>query len=178
MVLKDYSIDIFGLKNSKYNYQFYFDNKFFELFENSPIEKGKGSVELTLHKSYTFIKLDFYINGNIELICDRSLDKFLFPLDLENSMILKFGEENKELTDEIEMIPWESQSINVAQFIYEFIGLAVPMKKLHPRYEKEDEWHGDMIFTTRDENQEEKKEKTEIDPRWNVLKDLKNKRKK
>ena len=48
--------------------------------------------------------------------------------------------------------------------------LAVPMKKLHPRFADEPE-ENQIIFSSKDEENN-----TEIDPRWSELKKLKNKK--
>jgi uncharacterized metal-binding protein YceD (DUF177 family) len=85
-------------------------------------------------------------------------------------MIFKFGEAAEEVSDEITIISQDLQQLDVGQFIYEYIVLEVPMKKIHPRYQSDNE---------EDENEEGKliyqSEKSEdvIDPRWEVLKKLK-----
>ena len=135
------------------------------------ITKGKGEVDVVLEKSPTFLKLDFRIRGSVELICDRSNDPFDFPLDTKKEIILKFGENTDEISDTIEIIPWETQRVDLTQYIYEFIGLAVPMKKLHPRYSNDDDTDG-IVFST--EVDEDRTKKNEIDPRWSKLGKLKN----
>jgi uncharacterized protein len=166
-----YNIDIFSLSNQSHEYDFEFDDAFFEDFKDSLIEKGSGTVHLVLKKSETMINLDIEIDGKVELTCDRSLDKFDFPIHTKDNLILKYGEDWEELSEQIVIIPRDSERINVAQFIYEFMTIAVPMKKLHPRFKNED-LSGDpeMIYSST-ENKEN--EGGEIDPRWSKLKDLK-----
>ena len=166
-----YNIDIFSLSNQSHAYDFEFEDAFFEDFEDSLIEKGSGTVHLVLKKSETMINLDIEIDGKVELTCDRSLDKFYFPIQTKDNLILKYGENWEELSEQIVIIPRDSERINVAQFIYEFMTIAIPMKKLHPRFENED-LSGDpeMIYSSA-ENKEN--EGGEIDPRWSKLKDLK-----
>ena len=166
-----YNIDIFSLSNQSHEYNFEFDDAFFGDFEDSLIEKGSGTVHLVLNKSETMINLDIEINGKIELTCDRSLDKFFFPIQTKDNLILKYGEDWEELSEQIVIIPRDSERINVAQFIYEFMTIAVPMKKLHPRFENED-LSGDpeMIYSS---TEDKEKEGGEIDPRWSKLKELK-----
>jgi uncharacterized protein len=84
------------------------------------------------------IQLFFHIIGTVELICDRTLEPFDFLLDIHQKLILKYGEEDEELTDEIAIISKNTQQINIAQYVYEFIGLAIPMKKLHPSLAQEE----------------------------------------
>ena len=165
----DYKIDIFKLSNSSHHYDFDFDDSFFSLFEEALVQKGNGKIDLELLKSDSFIELKFEIAGKVELVCDRSLEPFWYELKLNNKLLLKFGEDWEEISDEILMMPRGEQTINVAQYIYEFIGVAIPMKKLHPKFDNEDEYD-DVIYSSEDSNEDTN---TTIDPRWKKLKDLK-----
>jgi uncharacterized metal-binding protein YceD (DUF177 family) len=119
--------------------------------------------------------VNIHISGWVELICDRSLDPFKYTIETEGQVIYKFGAEEKEIDDEVIMITRNHQFINLAQNIYEFISVAVPMKKLHPRYNsEEDEADDGLFYTTREENQEKDENPAEGDPRWEILRKLKN----
>ncbi|NJO02762.1 MAG: DUF177 domain-containing protein [Bacteroidia bacterium] len=142
---------------------------------------------MELEKSDTMIQLHFHIKGSTELVCDRSLEPFEYPINLDQNLILKFGTHSEALTEEIEVISRNTIEINVAQPIYEFIGLAIPYKKLHPRFQSafEEVEEDDLIVesqwvyssddkpsaadTDPNPNQEEN-----LDPRWQILKKLKN----
>lgn len=169
-LLKNYDIDISKLELGQHDIHFHIEDKFFELFDYSLIDHGSLSVNLVFDKKTSFISLAFNISGTIELICDRSLDSFDFDLETENEIVLKYGDEGQELSDEIEMISFNTQLINVARYIYEFIGVAIPMKKLHPRYTNEPT-EDQIIYSSNDDREEI----SDIDPRWSELKKLKNK---
>ena len=70
------------------------------------------------------------------ITCDRCLDEFNFPVDYQTKLIVNFGKNKGEVTEEIITISESDHEINVAQYIYEFIHLALPMKKVHPDDEK------------------------------------------
>lgn len=169
-LLKNYDIDISKLNLGQHDFHFQIEDKFFELFDYSLIDRGNLAVEIVLDKKTSYIDLAFSIVGNIQLICDRSVDSFDFDLETENEIILKYGEEAEELSDEVEVIPFNIQSLNVAKYIYEFVSVAIPMKKLHPRYANEPV-EDQIIFSSQDDELE----KSKIDPRWSELKKLKNK---
>lgn len=178
--MSQFEIGIQSLKNQEYTFDFEVNDGFFQYFENSPLQKGKFKVRLNLRKTETLIELNFFIKGEATLICDRSLEEFLFPIQLEERILLTFGEHNEQMTEELEMIARHTMSINVAQYIYEFISVAIPMKKLHPRF-KDSTKEGDeieLVYSSdkeqREETEDEKKEKDAIDPRWDILKKLKN----
>lgn len=169
-LLKKYDIDISKLNLGQFEYSFQIDDSFFELFDYSIIDQGSLKGDLVLEKTSTFISLHFQIAGILKLVCDRSLDVFDYKMNTDNELVLRFGDENMEISDEIEIISYKTQMINVASYIYEFISVAVPMKKLHPRYADEPE-NDQIIYTSGDEQEE----KSEIDPRWLELKKLKHK---
>ena len=83
--------------------------------------------------------------------------------------MLKYGDKWEEISDEVIMMPRDEQAINVVQYIYEFIGVAIPMRKLHPRF-KDDENEDDDLFYSSDNDDTND---DSIDPRWGKLKDLK-----
>lgn len=179
--LSKFTIDIYKLSNAKHEYQFDIDNSFFHHFNYGLIERGQAKVDVLLDKRETFIELNFKINGTVELTCDRSLEKFNFPLNSDDNIILKFGEEEKEVTEEITIISKSTQRINIAQYIYEFIAISIPYKKIHPKYADEDEFddeetEGTIVYSDAEHNEAPgEKDEEDIDPRWNALKNLKNK---
>ncbi len=90
-------------------------------------------------------------------------------------MTFKYGEEFKELSEEIIQIPFDTQKLNVAQYIYEFIGVQVPMKKLHPKFRKEEEDEDDDTNTKLIYKSDllEDEDTFNTDPRWDALKKIK-----
>lgn len=173
--LRRFDIHIFKLSIGEHQYSFEIDETFFESFESDLVSKGKLQAEVLLQKSERMIEMHFDIAGSIELECDRSLDKFDYPLKFEKRMIFKFGETEEELSDEVMVIPMDAQLINVADLIFEFIGIEIPMKKLHPRFEEEEsDEEGELIYSSGEEAEQESEENQEnVDPRWEALKQLK-----
>ncbi len=170
-LLKNYDIDISKLNLGQHEFRFQIEDEFFELFDYSLIDHGSLETVILLEKKTTFISLAFQISGKVELICDRSLEKFDFDLSIENAIVFKYGDEAKIVSDEVEIITSNTQKINVANYLYEFISVSIPMKKLHPRFVDESE-ENQIIFSSKDEENN-----TEFDPRWSELKKLKNKSK-
>lgn len=180
-----YNIELYKMALGKHRYEYNSRSDFFTAFPSSLVQKGEFSVLLDLEKSETLLKLDFQIQGNLELECDRSLELFDFPFEVVRTLILKFGDHNEALTDEIEIINRDQQTINIAQYVYEFIGLAIPMKKLHPKFQQEedledaddDEDNSTFVYSSKssDSNEQTDEDNDEIDPRWQKLKNLKNK---
>lgn len=140
---------------------------------------GKLTADVSLQKSESMIQMIFKVEGTIELTCDRSLDLFDQPISFENTMIYKFGDEEKELSEDVMIILNDTQTINIADLLFEFIGLQVPMKKLHPRFQEDDDdqEEGIMVYSsTVDDSKTEEQQEEDVDPRWAALKKLKNKK--
>ena len=174
--LKQFDIHIFKLTIGTHDYQFKITDEFFELFENEMVEQGNLDVNISLSKSETMIEMDFDIKGTVVLECDRSLDHFDFAIDALKTMRYRLGDEHQELSDELMVIPKDSQLINIASLLFEFIGLEIPMKKLHPRFQDEEDDDPDeellAIYTSEEDDESEDQEET-VDPRWEALKKLK-----
>lgn len=182
-VLKGLDIEIFNLQIKTYYYDFVVDDKFFQEFEDSLIRNGRAAINVELKKSAAFIELKLKIEGNIGLICDRSLEEFDYPIALEHELIFKFGDEYMELDDFMVQISKNTERIHLAQFVYEFITLAIPMKKLHPRFSDVEDEEGIVVYTSKTDSDQGDEEKTlsdsnnVIDPRWQKLNELRNNKK-
>ncbi len=166
--LRQFQIDFYGLANKEHNYRFELDSELLGLFEQDIVKSGKGGCNLRLEKSETMIVLHFDIDATVELVCDVSLRPFDHEIKTIHEIMVKFGDEPTELSDEVIVLQWDTKSINVAEYIYEFLLLGIPMKKVHPELEAE---RPDLLYVSKGEEEEEQA----IDPRWEALKKLKEK---
>lgn len=172
--MKFTEVKISGLKNGEHHFTFDLNSSFLAPFSNQFFDNPSIQVEAHLVLSETMIKADLKLEGTIELVCDRSLEPFLSPVSIQETHFFKYGLEEKELTDELEVISKERISIDFDQLVYDLVALSVPGKKLHPRFaaeEAEDEEEGKVIFTTLRPNEVEE---TSPDPRWAKLTDIHN----
>lgn len=169
--MNKYVIDIYRMRNQLHHFQYEIDEAFFGSFEQDLVSSGLLSVKIDLEKNDSFLGLEIGIKGTLELTCDRSLERFQHPIEESRKVIFKYGDEETEVDHDVIMITRETQQIDVGQLIFEFIGLAVPMKKLHPKFMDTDEEFGSWVYRS-DEDQEQAPQET--DPRWNKLNELKN----
>jgi uncharacterized metal-binding protein YceD (DUF177 family) len=185
--LKTFDIEIIKFKEGHHEIEFKVGDDFFRNFEDNQIlEKGELTVRVSLEKGLNVIELTFLITGTVELTCDRSLEVFDYPLEVEEMILYKYGSQEQEIDEQVFMITRDTPSINVAQLIYEFILLSLPAKKIHPDYinelDEEDDFHTEGGYVYLDDQSEENdvnpSESTKpIDPRWEQLLTLKNKEK-
>lgn len=178
MGVKAFSVNIIGLSNRIHTFQYEIGDAFFREYgkDTGLVSEGTFHAEVELDKRETFIEARFKIEGKAKLICDRSLDPFQYPVEVDRKVVFKYGDTDEELSDEIVIIRRDTDSLELGQYIYEFISLEIPMKKLHPRYqgelETEDESEGKIIYTSGGDA-DDNNDGEDIDPRWEKLKKLK-----
>ncbi len=171
--LSQYTIPFSGLKEGKHLFEFTADDRFFAGFEQGEIERGDVAVQVELEKRSTYMALIFTIKGEVELTCDRCLEKYMQPIKSRNRLMVKFSEEKIE--DDVEIIylhPSEYQ-LEVAQLIYEFIVLSLPIRHVHPDDKEGKSLCDADMLKKLDEYKTSGREKDEPeDPRWNELKKI------
>lgn len=171
--LSQYTIPFSGLSEGKHQFDFSVDDKFFSEFETSEVEKGNLSVAVELEKRSTYLKLTFTISGNVTLTCDRCLEEFDYPLESTRELLVKFSE--KELEDEAELIylhPNDFQ-VDIAQYIYEFVILSLPIRRVHPVGEAGESLCNPLMIKKLEELRHKPGQSGEPeDPRWNALKNI------
>lgn len=134
--LSVYNIAFKGLKEGVHEYDYHIGKSFFDHFEGSLVEDGDITVVVILEKRSSFMKLNLKISGTVVLTCDRCLEPYNQSIGNDISIFVKFGEtESEEGEDVIWLLPEENQ-INVAQTIYEYIIVSVPLRHVHPNEKK------------------------------------------
>ena len=172
--LKEFDIPFIGLKEGNHTFEFEIDNKFFDLFQFDDFNSANIKAIVDFTKKNNLLNLNFDIKGSVNVPCDVTNEDF--DLDIEGNLplIVKFGHEYNDDSDEILILPNEAHQINVAQYIYELIVLSVPTKKVHPQVidgTMESETLDKLEELTITENKTVAKDDA-TDPRWDKLKDL------
>ena len=170
----DFKVNLQGLSQKAHRFEYAFGDEFFGLYGNSLLDGGQFEAEVTLDKRETLIEGGFSIRGHARLVCDRSLEPFDFPMDIRKKILFKYGEEEKELSEEIVLITREQAFLDLGQSLYELITVNLPMKRLHPRFNEEGTDHEDirLVYSSPPDDTDNKEDEP-IDPRWEKLKKLK-----
>lgn len=167
---QEFDINLYQLKNRQYEYLYKVEDSFFSKFEKSLVEKGSANVNVQLVKSEHGIVVDYHISGVVQLVCDKSLEVFDEPIEVQETVVYKYGDVYEEVSENLIIIKRDTLSINLAQSIYELIAVTIPYKKVHPKYRTEDEDEsvqgGEIIYSS---EEPEGDQKEEIDPRWAEL---------
>ena len=167
--LEQFVIPFYGLKVGTHHYEFDIDNEFFESLEYAEIEEGNFRVKVRLEKQERMLEFDFNIEGKVKVMCDRCAEEFMQAVAGNNRLIVKFGPEQQEVSDEVIIISESTHRFDVSPYIYEYIILHLPYKRIHEADEMGNSTcNPDMIERLKGESKE-----ASTDPRWDELKKIK-----
>jgi uncharacterized metal-binding protein YceD (DUF177 family) len=169
---KQFTIPFTGLSVGEHQFDFEISDWFFENFEYSLIKKGDVKVDVVLTKQSTVLVFDFQIEGEVEVCCDLCADDFMIPISGDHRLIVKFGPEASEESDEIIVIPSGEYEIDISQYIYEYINLDIPLKRIHGENAAGESLCNPETLQKLKEIVKENKESKGDDPRWDALKNL------
>lgn len=171
------TIELPKLKNGKNEFHFEIGKQFFVHFESSLVQEGRVSVTLQLFKSLNQLDAHFRFQGEIELLCDRCMIPFAYPIDREQRLIYAYrdssGIEDNESEDEVIYMEPKNHELNISQEVYDFICLEVPIRKVPAGCEED--CPNNPLKTLKDQGLIGEVEETEeyTDPRWEALKKFK-----
>jgi uncharacterized protein len=168
-----YVIPLSGLKEGHYSYDFDIDKKFFEQFEESEIKDGNLHSNVAMEKRSSHIDMRINITGTVRISCDRCLDMFSQPVESANRVIIKYSSSIPDDSDPdmITIAPNEPE-LDIKQYLYEFICLALPIQRIHP-----DDQNGRSTCNPemlKKINEHVVHNEQESDSRWDELKKLMN----
>jgi uncharacterized metal-binding protein YceD (DUF177 family) len=170
-----YDIAFKGLTEGLHEFEFQIDDKFFEHFEESQVENGEVTIKAVLEKRSAFLKLHLKIKGKVELQCDRCLENYRQKIKQKTDFFVKFGEKEFEEGENVIWILPEENHLNLAQLIYEYVILSIPLRHVHPKNENgERECNKEMLNKLKNYMVSQNDEEVSTDPRWDALKKLGN----
>ena len=172
--LREYEIPFVGLKIGVHTFNYEINGKFFSHFEDSPISECDVNVRLEFDKKETLFILNFFIDGEVAVECDRCLAPFRKEIFGDFVCYVKFTDNPDEIPsdDEILYISRDESHIDVSQLIYEYINICLPIQRIGCKEPgKDPKCNLEVLkFLLEQPKPEVKEEKP--DPRWDALKKL------
>jgi uncharacterized metal-binding protein YceD (DUF177 family) len=174
--LAEFTIPFVGLKEGVHRFEFDVDKTFFEAFDYEDFNDIIGKVFLDLTKKNTLLELSFRSSVTVNVNCDLTNEIFDLPFSSEFQLVVKFGSEHNDDNEDLLILPHGAYQIDVSQYVYEMIVLAIPQKRVHPGVE-DGTLKSDMLSKLL-ELQPKEVSTTPLgsDPRWDSLKKLINKK--
>ncbi len=169
-----YNVNLKGLKAGSLSMDFDLDNTFFANIDGEEFQKGAVKASVTVSKSRDTYNIAFVLNGTVVVPCDRCLDDLEIEVSAENALKVRLGENYADDGD-IVIVPEQEGGINIAWYLYEFIALALPMKRVHAPGKCNHEMSGKLKRHTPsgyDDDDEAVVAERETDPRWDALKNI------
>jgi uncharacterized metal-binding protein YceD (DUF177 family) len=169
---RTYTIPLSGIKEGRHTIDFEIDKAFFEQFEESEVTEGSLVANILMDKRSSHLDLAIRISGNVRICCDRCLEMFLHPVLCENRLLVKFGKTIEDIDPDILYLPVGENELDLQQHVYEFILLALPIRRVHPNDADGNSTCDPEMLKKLDELIVD--EDLEEDPRWDELKKLMN----
>ena len=170
-----YLIPFAGLKKGEHHYDYVIDDAFFKEREYSEIKHAKVNTHVLLTKESNLLVFDVKMEGTLNVICDRCGDSFDLPVWGEKKLIVTLTNNRFEEDDDIISISIHASEIDISQYLYEYISLLLPQRRIHP--DKEDGTTGcneESLKTLKKLSQNENVKGNDPDPRWDALRKIKN----
>lgn len=155
---------------------------------------NRGNIKTTVDCKCTGSMYKFMIHsvGSVIVPCDRCLADLELRIDTADELVAKLGEEYSDEGDCV-IVPESEGVLDLAQYIYEFIVLSMPIVCTHEpgkcddammqelsrhqatRSGQEDDENGEFNEDADTDVDSSAEDDEEIDPRWAALKALKGK---
>ena len=171
----DTVIQFSGLKSGKYTYDYKLGDSFFEEFENDELKSGNIDFEVILEKEERMLMFTFMFHGTVNTVCDRCLGEMAIAVEGEERLYVKFSDNETTDEEDIVYLPEKAYEIDLAQWMYEYVAVRIPMQKVHPEGECDPEM---LKYISNESTEEEesdgmhKRENGDTDPRWDALKQM------
>lgn len=172
MKQKEFTIPFSGLKQGKHDFQFEIGSKFFESYGFDEFNETDIHLIVSLNKTSMMLELEFEAQGIVNVDCDLTSEPYDQPISAQMELVVKFGDEYNNDDDEILIIPHGSHEVNIAQYVYEMLVLAVPQKRVHPGIADGTLKSKALDKLAELEPRETSENKDVNDPRWDKLKNL------
>lgn len=181
-----YLLPLKSLSIGTHSFNYHLDKQLFTDMENTDIRDADLLVDISVKYDGDIYALNFHIQGNLTLICDRCLDELIYPIDSTYDVSVKYGDDYNDDSDEVLEIPLSDPGLNVAYMIYDTVALSIPIKHVHPQgkcnramsaiLKKHRAHDANEDFEIDDDLLDDfdvsDNETTNSDPRWNALKKL------
>lgn len=180
-----YKIDLLGSFKDEH-LQFDLDDDFFAAIDGL-VQRGTIKTDVDCKNTGSMYKFNIHSEGIVIVPCDRCLADLELRIDTTDELVVKLGEEYSDDGDCV-VVPEAEGYVDLAQFIYEFIALSMPITCTHEpgkcddsmmlelskhqttRSGQEDE-DGEDSMDVADNNDDDSDDEN-IDPRWAALKNL------
>lgn len=168
--MKELIIPFSGMKEGKYSFSAELNDSFFEALGFSEIKKGNIKVNIELERRPNLLNIAITIDGAVEQECDRCGNTYNQPVSDNRNVVVNLNADAFEDEDDLISLPASYNELDLSQYIYEYIVLAVPQRRVCPESVGCDP---EVIKKLDQLIPGEQHDNTTTDPRWDALKNFK-----
>ncbi|MEM9932962.1 MAG: DUF177 domain-containing protein [Bacteroidota bacterium] len=172
---RQYAINVARLKPGKHTDSFHLGEEFFSEFELKAVQKPDIQADLAIVKYETHLDVSFHITGPVEISCDRCGAWYSHSIDSSYRIIYSFDKNMSFEGYEVMYVNPQEPSLVLVQELYDFVVLSIPVRKV-PSNEVHlcpPEVLKVLGLNEKGELIEQEENTEEIDPRWEALKQFK-----
>ncbi len=125
-------IETRGLAQGRHRFRFEVDGAFFEAYESEVISDAGLEVEADIERSSAGMALELGIEGTVTVRCDRCLADLVIPVKEHVHFAISGNDDAVEGADDILCPDSRDGSVDLDQVIYDYVNLALPIRKVHP----------------------------------------------
>ena len=128
---KRYCVVYKGLADGVHEFVFTVGDAFFAACGNDELRGGDCTATLRMRKAGTTMIFDTIIEGTAVTACDRCLDDCPVEVRFEGTLTVRVTDQQAEYDGETMYISPAADEVELGQYIYESIVLALPYRRVH-----------------------------------------------
>lgn len=125
-----FSLPYLGMKDGIHTYYFDIGDDFFKEIDHSPVTRGRFTTKIVFDKQPGVSEMDLFIDGHVDVICDRCLSSIQLPVSGQFHLYVKLGNEDID-EDEVIYIKEGTSRLDMSQVLYEYICLSLPLSNTY-----------------------------------------------
>lgn len=131
---EDFVIALSDLRPGSVSRSWHVGREFFEEFENEQVRSADLEVTAEMRKNPSAVLIDMSLEGTVTVPCDRCLEDVAIPIHAEALLKVRPGSDADE-EDGREMLPTDGVEFDLAQVVYDYACLSLPLQCRHPEGE-------------------------------------------
>ena len=132
-------IDLRALPLGSTQFSAELDDSFFASLQQEEIRQGRVKADVTLRRtSQETFEADCRLSGEIEVLCTVCMEPMSLPIDVEETLKIRFGESDLDDGDII-TVQWNKGVLDLSWPVYEQIALNIPIRHVHTECDDEEE---------------------------------------
>ncbi|MBQ8335236.1 MAG: DUF177 domain-containing protein [Tidjanibacter sp.] len=125
-----------GYKVGVHEFEFALNDEFLEAIGDEELIGVDAVAKVTLTKAASMLTFDVEIAGTVSVECDRCLDELALPVEISDRLYVKFSEDELDFDGEVMWLNPADSQIDLADYIYETLLLALPYQRVHESIEE------------------------------------------